>query len=181
MNTVLTLVVFATHISMWFLLVKSLLEEFAAEGRTAMIARAQHDIELEDNVAEEFEIRRDGGAAEDKKAEKLAQLNSIAGAHLPFADDDLLEHIEKGSVPEIREEHTKLSARLNDMRKTWSERRAEKAGKKYLVDEAHMGQETTAADRWRQRRDAESATTLVRRPNEESGQTWRERMENREL
>jgi hypothetical protein len=177
-NTVLTLVIFAVHIGMWLLLVQSLMEEFAAEGRTAMIARAQHDIQLEDNVADEFEIRRDGGAAENRKAEKLAQLNSIAGAHLPFADDDLLEHIEKGSVPEIREEHTKLSSKLNDMRKTWSERRAEKAGKKYLVDEAHRGTETTAAERWRQRRENESITLVPREGGGERS-SWRDKMANK--
>jgi len=161
-SAVLTLVIFAVHIGMWCLLVKSLLEEFAIEGRTAMIGRAQHDIKLEDTVVTEFESRRGGEAAEDKKAEKLAQLNSIAGAHLPFADDDLLEHIEKGSVSEIREQHTKLSSKLTEMRKTWDVRRAKNAGIKYLVDEAHRGEETTAAERWRRQKDS-GITTLVAR------------------
>jgi len=39
----------------------------------------------------------------------------FAGAHLPFADDDLLTSIETGTVPEIREEHTKLSGRLDSL------------------------------------------------------------------
>lgn len=175
-KTVLTLFVFAVNICMWFLLVRSLLEEFAAEGRTAMIARAQHDIQLEDNLVEEFELRRFGGAAEDNKAEKLAQLNSIAGAHLPFADDDFLHRIEKESVPEIREEHAKLSSKLGAMRKTWSERHTEKSGKKYLVDEAHRGAEGTPADRWRKRRVAESAPHAPQQKGGSERPSWRERM-----
>lgn len=177
-KTILTLVIFIVHIGMWFLLVKSILEEFKAEGRTAMIARAQHDIQLEENIADEFEVRRDGGAAEDKKAEKLAQLNSIVGAHLPFADDDLLEQIEKGTVSEIREEHTTLSSKLERVRKSWNERRSEKAGKKYLVDEAHRGTEVTAAERWRQRKAVLSAT-LIRRQEVDERPSWRDRLAER--
>jgi len=151
---------YVMHIGMWALLVKSLLEEYAAEGRTAMILRAQHDIQLEEDVAEEFEtLRQDGDRHHDDKVEKLAQLQQAVGAHLPFADDDLMDDLQAGTAPDIRAGHMELSQKLRDMRQGWKERYGHrgKHGKQFLVDEAHREeqQHTTPAEKWRQRKQLE--------------------------
>ena len=178
----LSVVLFAVHISMWLLLIKSLVEEFAAEGRNALIARAKHDIQLEENIAEEFEKKRDTKEAEEKKKEEKVKLAAIAGAHLPFADDDLLEKVEKGTAAEIRADHVKLSNRLNDMRKTWAERRERNTQKRYLVDEAHRATEQSAVEKWRERRAkaASQSRTPATRDGQSLRETWREKMEKRE-
>jgi len=116
----MTVCLYFIHIGMWILLAKSLLDEFAAEGRTAMILRAQHDILIEEELADEFAaIKEQDGANNDAKAEKLAQLQSSVGARMPFADDDLMEELQTGTVPDIRNEHTELSNKLNEVRKGW--------------------------------------------------------------
>ena len=68
-NTAVTLVLFATHIGMSLLLGKSMYEEFAAEGRNALIARAQHDIMLEEKIANEFEKRKASRAEMEREEE----------------------------------------------------------------------------------------------------------------
>jgi len=189
----LTVCVFAIHLGMWALLVKSLLEEYAAEGRTAMIARAQHDIQLEENVADELEQARLDTSINAEKMEKLAALRSMAGARMPFADNDLLEHIQTGSVPDVRGDHTSLSEKLKEMRAAWKERHdADINGQsKFLADEAHRGQKfLSAAEKWRRRQqhnENDNGTEHADiQQNNEIGSTqtgdqrpWRERMKDR--
>jgi len=127
-----------------------------------MILRAQHDILIEEELADEFAaIKEQDGANNDAKAEKLAQLQSSVGARMPFADDDLMEELQTGTVPDIRNEHTELSNKLNEVRKGWKERYAHrgKHGVKFLADEEYMkeNQHTTPAERWRQRKQLENA------------------------
>ena len=113
-NTAVTLVLFATHIGMSLLLGKSMYEEFAAEGRNALIARAQHDIMLEEKIANEFEKRKASRAEMEREEEKQAKLNATIGAHLPFADDALLQQVETGTALEIKTEHKRLSRGSRD-------------------------------------------------------------------
>ena len=180
-NTAVTLVLFATHIGMSLLLGKSMYEEFAAEGRNALIARAQHDIMLEEKIANEFEKRKASRAEMEREEEKQAKLNATIGAHLPFADDALLQQVETGTALEIKSEHKRLSEGLAGLRETWRERREKNTEKKYRVDEAHMARELTAVERWRERRAKEqSVATAPRNQDQGLRVSWRERMAERE-
>ena len=93
--------------------------------------------------------------------------------------EDLLQKIEKGTVPESRVDDAKLSANLAAMRAAWDQgRRQGKMAKKYAVDEAQRTNELTLADRClRREQENRSVSKSTARDSRES---WRDRMAKRE-
>lgn len=177
-HLIASFVFFAFNLFMWYLLFVCLKQELALEGETMRIARANHDYELEDKIADEFEKRRDKEKDQQKAMEEKAKLDQMVGRPLPFADDNLWEKMRTATVPEMRQDHKELSDKLEDMRSKWKQRWNANVERKYRVDEVHRVKEVSAAEKWRERKAAEQSATLKAREGT-LRQTWQERMAQR--
>ena len=93
MRILLTLVLYLVNAGMWVLFIKGVVKEISGEGQKLYLARAKHDIQLEDDIAEEFAQRRNKLKNEEEEAERREQMKKVAGTSLAFADDAWLENL----------------------------------------------------------------------------------------
>ena len=177
-DILITCLLYGIHFGMWILFIKSMLAEFKTERKTGLIARAKHDVTLENKIADEFEAQKAKREAHRKRLAKQKEKKKHAGTRVPFADDELLEKIEKGTVPESRADHAKLSANLAVLRQVWEQRKQGKTAKKYAVD--RRTEDLTAADRWRQQREIDGHSGGTSTAGGGSRDSWRDKRAKRE-
>ena len=177
MHLIASFVFFAFNLFMWYLLYICLRQELALEGETMLVARKNHDFELEQQIADEFEKRRDREKEQRKAMEEKAKFDQMIGKPVPFTNG-LFDKMKTATVPEMRQDHKELSDKLEDMRSKWKHRWKANAERKYRVDEVHRAKEVSAADRWRDRKAAEQSATLRAREGT-LRQTWQDRMAQR--
>jgi hypothetical protein len=166
MRILLTLVLYLVNAGMWVLFIKGVVKEISGEGQKLYLARAKHDIQLEDDIAEEFAQRRNKLKNEEEEAERREQMKKVAGTSLAFADDAWLENLNESSAMEVKAEHKKLSKNLEGMREAWAERQKKNKARKYTVEEAHRNVESSPSARWQQRKEQrkrESRTDTILR------------------
>jgi len=150
---IITVAFFLAHSWTWYNFARTLRALLKTESEKAVITRAVRDLELENEIVDHFDGKRDAGVKQQEalaKEQERIHLQSLIGERLPFADDDLLDNIKQDSTLAIRAEHKELSSKLSGLREKWKERASEREERHVALDERHLSalsRRTTSSSR----------------------------------